>query len=37
MVTIKHKFIAHQIQPDTKTLIIGTFNPDSPDNEADFF
>ncbi len=37
MATIKHRFLTHQINPDTETLIIGTFNPDTNDNKADFF
>jgi len=37
MKTIKHRFLNHQISPDTETLIIGTFNPETPDNEAEFF
>jgi hypothetical protein len=36
---VKHKFLHHQNQIDsnTKILIIGTFNPCSPNNNADFF
>ena len=34
---IKHKFLAHKINPATETLIIGTFNPDASENPADFF
>lgn len=37
MVLIRHKFITHKINPNTETLIIGTFNPESENNEADFF
>lgn len=37
MKLIRHRFIDHQINPETETLIIGTFNPDSVDNRADFF
>ena len=37
MKKIKHKFINRSIEPGTETLIIGTFNPDTPGNEADFF
>jgi hypothetical protein len=33
----KHKFRNHKINPETKCLIIGTFNPDTPKNTADFF
>lgn len=34
---VKHKFLCHQIHPSTETLIIGTFNPDAPENNANFF
>lgn len=34
---IKHLLLNHQINPDTETLIIGTFNPETSKNEADFF
>jgi len=34
---IKHKFRNHEINPATRCLIIGTFNPDTPKNTADFF
>lgn len=34
---VKHKFLSHQIDPNTSILIIGTFNPCSPNNNADFF
>lgn len=37
MKKVKHRFINHQINPGTETLIIGTFNPDATDNQADFF
>jgi G:T/U-mismatch repair DNA glycosylase len=37
MVKIKHKFENHIIQKDTRILIVGTFNPDSSENEAEFF
>lgn len=37
MIRIKHKFIDHQIDPNTETLIIGTFNPDIEVNKAEFF
>lgn len=37
MITVQHRFLDHQINPDTETLIIGTFNPDAADNNADFF
>lgn len=32
-----HKFRAHTINPDTEILIVGTFNPDTAKNKADFF
>jgi G:T/U-mismatch repair DNA glycosylase len=35
--TIKHKFLDHQINPATETLIIGTFNPAAVKNDAEFF
>ena len=34
---IEHKFREHEINPDTKMLIIGTFNPDVDNNKATFF
>lgn len=37
MTVIKHRFLNHSINPKTETLIIGTFNPETPDNKADFF
>jgi len=37
MVRIKHRFINHRIHPKTQTLVIGTFNPDTEENCADFF
>lgn len=37
MTKIKHRFINHQINPSTETLIIGTFNPDIRENPAEFF
>jgi len=37
MIFIKHRFIQHKINPYTENLIVGTFNPDTADNEADFF
>jgi G:T/U-mismatch repair DNA glycosylase len=37
MSIIKHRFLNNVIQPDTEILIIGTFNPDTPKNKADFF
>lgn len=37
MAKIRHRFIDHRINPKTETLVIGTFNPDTEDNIADFF
>lgn len=37
MSTIKHRLLDHQINPETEILIIGTFNPDTDENKADFF
>jgi G:T/U-mismatch repair DNA glycosylase len=38
LVTIKHKFLDHAIDPATETLIIGTFNPGHECNKkVDFF
>lgn len=37
MAKIKHRFIHHQVDPQTEILIIGTFNPDTEKNVADFF
>lgn len=37
MAIVKHRFRNHKINPDTEILIIGTFNPDTPENIADFF
>ncbi len=37
MSTIKHRFLNYKINPKTKILILGTFNPDTEKNEADFF
>jgi G:T/U-mismatch repair DNA glycosylase len=34
---IKHKFLEHEIDPATETLIIGTFNPLADGNKAEFF
>lgn len=34
---IIHRFIHHPIHPRTKILILGTFNPDTPQNTAEFF
>lgn len=37
MQLVGHKFRDHEIQSDTEILIIGTFNPDTPTNNADWF
>jgi len=37
MTTVKHRFRDHKIDPFTETLVIGTFNPDTVENIADFF
>lgn len=37
MTKIRHRFINHNINPKTETLVIGTFNPDTEENIADFF
>jgi G:T/U-mismatch repair DNA glycosylase len=37
MIKIQHKFLDHQINPETETLIIGTFNPETADNDTEFF
>ncbi len=37
MIVVKHRFLTHTVHPKTQTLIIGTFNPDVKDNQADFF
>jgi G:T/U-mismatch repair DNA glycosylase len=37
MPTLKHKFSDHKINPETETLIIGTFSPETEGNEAEFF
>ena len=37
MNTIKHRFFDHPINSKTETLIIGTFNPDTKGNLAEFF
>lgn len=34
---IGHRCANHEIDPGTESLIIGTFNPDTKSNEADFF
>lgn len=37
MIQIRHRFLSHPISSDTKILLVGTFNPDVADNDADFF
>lgn len=37
MKTVQHRFLNHQVNPETETLIIGTFNPETADNKAEFF
>ncbi len=37
MTVIKHRFLDNKINPRAETLIIGTFNPETSDNKADFF
>jgi len=37
MTIVKHRFRDHKINPFTETLVIGTFNPDTVENIADFF
>ena len=37
MITVQHRFLDHQISLKTETLIIGTFNPETADNDAEFF
>lgn len=34
---IKHRFEHHSLNPQTEILVIGTFNPETPQNTADFF
>jgi G:T/U-mismatch repair DNA glycosylase len=34
---VKHRFLDHRICPTTETLIIGTFNPETAKNKAEFF
>jgi G:T/U-mismatch repair DNA glycosylase len=37
MIKIQHRFLTHQINSETETLIIGTFNPETAGNDAEFF
>jgi len=36
-VPIHHRFKGRAVNPKTETLIVGTFNPETPQNKADFF
>jgi G:T/U-mismatch repair DNA glycosylase len=37
MSCVKHRFFNYKINPNTETLIVGTFNPESEENQAEFF
>ena len=37
MKKIKHRFVDHKIDVNTEILVVGTFNPETPENIADFF
>ncbi len=37
MITVKHRFLETKINLNTETLIIGTFNPETEENQAEFF
>jgi G:T/U-mismatch repair DNA glycosylase len=37
MKTIKHRFCKHKLNQKTEILILGTFNPDTEKNKAEFF
>lgn len=37
MIRIKHKFLNYEISTETEVLVIGTFNPDTANNNAEFF
>ncbi|MEP7376536.1 MAG: hypothetical protein ABI675_24270 [Chitinophagaceae bacterium] len=37
MKKIRHRFIEHEIDPHTEILVVGTFNPETDGNPADFF
>jgi G:T/U-mismatch repair DNA glycosylase len=37
MPIVKHRFLDYKIEEATETLIVGTFNPEAKNNEADFF
>ncbi|MBI2722800.1 MAG: hypothetical protein HYX39_11560 [Bacteroidetes bacterium] len=34
---VQHRFLYHKIDPSTEILILGTFNPETENNPADFF
>jgi G:T/U-mismatch repair DNA glycosylase len=36
-VVVHHRFKGRKVNPETETLIIGTFNPETASNTADFF
>jgi G:T/U-mismatch repair DNA glycosylase len=35
--TIRHRMEHHKVNPNTEILIVGTFNPETQENSADFF
>lgn len=37
MTTVRHRFLDHLLNPETEMLIIGTFNPETANNDAEFF
>lgn len=37
MIHITHRFLDHRIHPNTEVLLIGTFNPETERNPAEFF
>lgn len=37
MIKVNHRFSNHKIDHQTETMIIGTFNPETAENDADFF
>jgi G:T/U-mismatch repair DNA glycosylase len=37
MTRVYHRFLNHQIDINTEILIVGTFNPETENNEAEFF
>lgn len=34
---VKHRFLNHTINPKTEILVVGTFNPETIENQAEFF